>query len=385
MRRPVMVILAVWLAAVWAAAGPAGISRLPDEVVRYAGGAQPLGARVVWALQDAAKFEPGRGLWVGYSIRRLMGENEMVGSFSGRDGVRTRELTIEEILAGKTKIETATADDVRRTAKEVLDDLEHPKKPEKKVLKDVGIFLGYEAGRPASLKNVDMSNLDLAFDFKARPLYWLGEASEDESLDVIKGLFGKAGSGKAKEGLVAAAGMHGNARLVIPFLEKILTGGESDGLRKDAAFWIGQQNDAAGLKILVRAANSDRSREVREGAVFGISQVDLPGAVDELITLAGDASQPDVRKQAVFWLSEIASDKAAPALEEFAGKSGDIEVQEQAVFALSQLPRNQGVEPLIKLAKTHPDPRVRKKAVFWLGESHDPRALEALIAIIKGK
>jgi hypothetical protein len=385
MRRTVMVVLVAGLAAVWAGAGPAGSSRLPGEVVRYAGSAQTLGARVAWALQDAAKFEPGRGLWVGYSIRRLMGENEMVGSFKGRQGAATRDVTIEEVLAGKKKLETPPADSVRRTAKEVLDGLEHPKKAEKKILKDIGIFLGYEAGRPATLRNVDMSNLDLAFDFKGRPLYWLGDASEDESLEVIKGLFSKAGPGKAKEGLVAAAGMHGDARLVIPFLEKVLTGGESDGLRKDAAFWIGQQNDPAGLRILLRAAKTDRSQEVREGAVFAISQVALPEAVDELIALAKDAAQADVRKQAVFWLGEIASEKTAPALVEFASKGGDIEVQEQAIFALSELPENQGVEPLIKLAKTHPDPRVRKKAVFWLGESHDPRALEALIAIIKGK
>ena len=385
MRRPVTVVLVVGLAAVLVAAGPTGSSRLPGEVVRYAGTAQTLGVRVAWALQDAAKFEAGRALWVGYSIRRLMGENEMVGSFNGRQGTATRDVTIEEILVGKKKLDTAPAEDVRRTAKEVLDGLEHPKKADKKILKDIGIFLGYEAGRPAALKNVDMSNLDLAFDFKGRPLYWLGEASEDESLDVIKGLFGKAGPGKAKEGLVAAAGMHGNARLVVPFLEKVLTDGEPDDLRKDAAFWIGQQNDPAGLQILVRSAKTDRSQDVREGAVFAISQVELPEAVDDLIALARDAAQPDVRKQAVFWLGEMASEKTAPALVEFASKGGDIEVQEQAVFALSELPENQGVEPLIKLAKTHPDPRVRKKAVFWLGESHDPRALEALIAIIKGK
>lgn len=380
-----MAAFGMWLAAVWVAAAPAPDSRLPAEVIRHGGGAAELNARLTWGLTEASKLEAGRRFWVGYSIRRLMGENEMIGSF--RDGLQKRDITIEEILAGKTRLDSMSAggDDVRRTAREVLDDLEHPKKSEKKVPKDVGIFLSYESGRPAGLREVELSNLDLSFDFKGRTLYWLGEAGEEESLDLIKGLFGKAGPGKAKEGLVAAAGLHGDPRLVVPFLEKVLTDGESDGLRKDAAFWIGQQNDAAGLRVLIRAAESDFSKEVRGGAVFAISQVKLPEAVDELIALARNAKLADVRKQAVFWLGQIASEKAGPTLEEFARKDGDIQVQEQAVFALSQLPANQGVEPLIKLAKTHPDPRIRKKAVFWLGECHDPRALEALIAIIKGK
>jgi len=386
MRRRAAVFCGIWLAAAWAAAATAGDSRLPGEVVRYAGGAVRLEARLAWAVGEAAKPGSGRRLWIGYSIRRLMGEREMIGSTTGHGGAK-RELTVQEILAGKKILESRPAgtDEIRRTAREVLDELERPKKDEKKIAKDVGIFLDYESGRPASLKDVGLSNLDLAFDFRGRTLYWLGEAGEEESVGLIENLFGRTSEPEAKEGLVVAAGLHGNPRLVVPFLEKILTGRESDKLRKEAAFWIGQQDDPAGLRILVRAATTDRSAEVREGAVFAVSQVELPAAVDELISLARDAGLMDVRKHAVFWLGQIASKKACAALEGFAMKDKDVEVQEHAVFALSQLPDNQGVEPLIKLAKTHPDPRIRKKAVFWLGECDDPRALETLIAIIKGK
>lgn len=385
MRRLSMVVFWTCLAVAWAAAAPAADSRLPSEVIRHPGGTDGLSARLAWALRGQEKAEPVRRFWVGYSILRLMGENEMVGSFTDRLG--KRQITVEEILAGKTRLDSGSSEgsDVRRTAREVLDNLEHPKEPVKKVLKTVGIFLSYETGKTVRLEDVDLSNLDLSFDFKGRAFYWLGEAQEEESLELIKGLFAKAESERAKKGLILAAGLHGTPRLVIPFLEKILKGDESDKLRKDAAFWIGQQNDAAGLRVLVRAAGSDFSKEVREGAVFAVSQVELPEAVDELIALARNARLADVRKQAVFWLGQAASEKAGPTLEEFARKDGDLDVQEQAVFALSQLPGNQGVEPLIKLAKTHPVPGIRKKAIFWLGECHDPRALEALIAIIKGK
>jgi hypothetical protein len=385
MRRAALILLGAWLAAACVAASPAADSRLPAEVVRRTGGAESLAARLEWALGEAAKGGAGRLVWVGYSIRVLMGENQTVGS-SG-DGWWGTGLTIAEVLEGKIHQDPTAGEgrDVRRTAREVLENLERPVKPEKRVGKDLAIFLSYESGRPASLRAVGFSNLDLCFDFKGRALFWLGEADVAESFGLVKALYARAEAVRAKKGLLAAAGLHGNPRLAVPFLADVLASGEADGLRKDAAFWMGQQHDAEGLRILVHAAESDQSRDVREGAVFSISQVKLPEAVDDLITLARGGDRVDVRKKAVFWLSQIASEKVVPVLEEFARKDAEPDVQEQAVFALSQLPENQGVEPLIKLARGHPNPRVRKKAIFWLGESRDPRALEALVAIIKGK
>jgi HEAT repeats/PBS lyase HEAT-like repeat len=359
--------------------------RPPSRIVRPALEAAPLPARFEWALAEAAKSGPATGAWIGYSIERLMEENSHIGSFRG--GRISQEPTVADVLAGRAALAPSpeSGDEVRKAAKAALDDLDRKGKPEKKVLKEIGVFLRYKGGRTPALADVSLSNLDLAFDFEALPLYWLGKAQDAESLPLIEKLYAGSREDEAHEGLLAAAGCHGTPSLVVPFLAGVVGGNEPDELRRDAAFWIGQQHDAEGLRILVKAARTDRSEDVREGAVFAISQVELPAAVDEIIALARSAERADVRKKAVFWLGQMASAKAGPTLEEFARKDGDIEVREQAVFALSQLPDNQGVEPLIKLAKTHPDPRLRKKAVFWLGECDDPRALETLIAIIKGK
>jgi HEAT repeat protein len=385
MSRIRTALLIVAVAAGLAAAADTRENRPPSEIIRPAAALSALEAKFDWALGKAPKPGPGRIFWIGYSVDRLMGENTHIGSYSV--GGRGRDLTVAEVLAGK-KNEAApadTAEDVRRAARRALDDIDSRPKPVTKVLKELGFFFRYEAGKTPVLAEVHMTNLDLPFDFETAPLFWLGKAPEGQSLALVKALYGLGGSDKVRRSLVAATGCHGTAGLVIPILAGVLAGDGSDNLRRDAAFWIGQQNDPESLRILVKAARTDTSKEVREGAVFSISQVELPAAVDQLIALARSAEPRDVRKQAVFWIGQMASEKSGKALEEFARKDGDIEIQEQAVFALSQLPDNQGVEPLIKLAKTHPDPRIRKKAVFWLGECDDPRALETLIAIIKGK
>ena len=385
MRRIGIIFVAVAVAAGLAAAAGRRTNRPPSEIIRPPAESGTLEAKVGWALGEAPKAGPGRVFWVGYCIDRLMGERFHIGSYYG--GGRGRDLSVADVLAGLKNpgAPSDAAEDVRGAAKAALDELDPGRKPEKKVLKELGFFFRYEAGKTPALVEVHMTNLDLSFDFEAAPLYWLGKAAEGQSLGLVKTLYGRNRGDKVRQGLVAAAGCHGTPGLIVPFLADVLAGDGSDELRKDAAFWIGQQNDADGLRLLVKTARSDKSVEVREGAVFSISQVDLAAAVDELIALARSAEPRDVRKQAVFWIGQMASEKSGKALEEFARKGGDIEIQEQAVFALSQLADNQGVEPLIKLAKTHPDPRVRKKAVFWLGECDDPRALETLIAIIKGK
>jgi HEAT repeat protein len=385
MRKLVLALLATVVAAGLLAAAAADSFRPPAQVFDKAAEPGTLEVKLARVLTEASKSQPGQAFWVGYDIDRLQGENSHIGSYS--DGWRGRRLSIADILAGKREPSAAepAAGDIRAAAKAALDNIEKQAKPEKQVVRELGFFLKYEPGRSPVLAKVGMSDLDLSFDFEGAPLYWLGKAPEESSIKLIAALYGQNAGEKVREGLIAAAGCHGAPKLVLPFLQGILDGNDPDKLRKDATFWISQQNDPAGLGLLAKAARSDRSREVREGAVFGIGQVELPAAADELIVLAKSADKKDVRKQAVFWLSQMASSKSGHALEEIAVKDEDLEIQEQAVFALSQLPSNQGLDALIKLARTHPDPRIRKKAVFWLGECDDPRALDAIIAIIKGK
>jgi len=376
--------LAVVAAVVLALAG-ADRNRPPSQVVDRSAASGTLAAKLDQALADASKASSGRTFWAGYAIDRLMGEDSHIGSFDTRRG--GRDVSIRDILAGKavTALPENAPADLQKAATTALDRIERKGQPEKKVVKELGFFFKYGPGTTPVLTKVEMSNLELSFDFEGAPLYWLGKAPEDQSLALVESLYGRNRGEDVRENLIAAAGCHGSSKLALPFLESVLSGPDPDGLRKDATFWISQLNDAAGLRLLAKTARADRSEEVREGAVFGISQVELPAAADELISLARGAEKRDVRKQAVFWLSQMASEKSGKVLEEIAVKDGDLEIQEQALFALSELPDNSGLDALIKLARTHADPRIRKKAVFWLGESDDPRALDAIVAIIKEK
>jgi hypothetical protein len=360
-----------------------GGHELPREVVRHPRPGDTLEARMEWARQDARARGYKTGFWAAYSIERMSEEDCHVGSF--HFGSREAGLTLGEILAGRHLDGLpAVPPSVGTTAREVLEGLERKTGPAKMIRKDVALLFRFkDAGRPGP-EAVGVSDLDCAFDLEGLPLVWLGGATDDKSLALVRNFFEAGGSEELKKDLIVAAGIHDAPALAIPFLEAVLKSRENVEVRKDAAFWIGQQGGPAALKILRATAIADPSVEVRKGAVFGLSQVELEAAVDELIDLARTAANADVRHEAVFWLGQRASKKAEAALVGFVDKGTDPEVQEQAVFALSELPDNQGVEPLIRIARTHPNPHVRTKAIFWLGECEDPRALKVLIEIVKG-
>lgn len=360
-----------------------GGHELPREVVRHPRPGDALGARVEWARREAGTRGYKTGFWAAYSIERVTEEDSHIGSF--HFGSREDRLYLGEIIAGKRLEERPSASqNIQTTAREVLEGLERKTGPAKMVRKDVVLLFRFkDAGRPGP-EAVGISDLDCAFDLEGLPLIWLGGAPDDESLALVRRFYEAGGSEELKKDLIVAAGITDASALAIPFLEAVLKSRENVEVRKDAAFWIGQQGGPAALKILRATAIADPSVEVRKGAVFGLSQVELGAAVDELIDLARTAANADVRHEAVFWLGQRASKKAEAALVGFVDKHADPEVQEQAVFALSELPDNQGVEPLIRIARTHPNPHIRAKAVFWLGECRDPRALDAIIAIVKG-
>ncbi len=370
--------LLILLITVGLAGGAAAASRPPREVVRCPSGDLTLAARLDWGLKEASVRPYPAGYWEGYSIRRLMGEHSSIGSFNCGTA---DEPTLEELLTGKKKEFPALS--TQQTARRVLSEMGGKHEPESKVSKEVAILFRFDKGKQRVVSRVDMSNLDLSFDFEGLPLLWLGGAEEGESLTWLKSVFAAGPTEKVKKEVLAAVGIHQSPALVIPILKAVLKGREPVDVRKDAAFWIGQQPDPKSCEILLGTARSDPSLEVRKHAVFALSQVDLEASVDGLIALAKTADDLEVRKQAVFWLSEKASMKALATLTELAERDPEAKVQEQALFALSEFHDPEALDALIRVAQTHPNPQVRKRAIFLLGDSGDPRAVDALVAIIK--
>lgn len=416
-----------------------------SEIIRHPDPAAPLAQRWSWAIErGGARSE---AFWVGYTIRRMMpeGATMYIGSWSSNHD--NAEGSLADLLAGRTAPPGDDAD-LQEAAQRALNQRDEQNK--KRVWRDVAVLIHYPAGATSaeSFQKIIMGNLEAPFSLDNDPLFWLGAAADDESLDLLEARYREASDIRSKKRLVAIYGMHGAPDRVVPWLGDILNSNEDEDLRASTTLWLGSQNDDRAITLLERAARDDRSAEVRKDAVFGLSQAERPravevmidlvrtaddrevresavfwlgqqaspkaaaaiesfiydkdveiqkkavfalaqldtgGSVERLITVAKTHPRQQTRKEAIFWISQVASEKAADALGTFAREDEDTEVQKQAVFALSQLDDGAGVPDLIDISNTHPNAKVRKSAIFWLGQSGDPRALEALEALVTGQ
>ena len=239
---------------------------------------------------------------------------------------------------------------------------------------DVIVLFRVANGR---VDRVRPSSRDCDIDLEGRPLHWLTGVRPQESLALLEPMAVTTG-----KSAVAAIALHAGPG-ADEVLERLVAPARPLGVRKEAAFWMGNARGRRGYETLERLA-ADPDSALRAHVVFALGQSDVPEAIDTMIAVGRGDADARVRGQALFWLGQKAGSKAVAAITRAVAEDPESAVRKKAVFALSQLPRDEGVPLLIDLARGNSNPVVRKQAMFWLGQSEDPRAL-ALFAEILGR
>lgn len=148
-------------------------------------------------------------------------------------------------------------------------------------------------------------------------------------------------------------------------------------LRKEAIFWLGQQEPSKNIIKTIRDfVFNDPDPGVQKKAIFSLSQIDGEDSADRLIDIARKHKHAEVRQEAIFWIGQNGeSQKVIAALEDFAMKDSDPGVQKKAIFSLSQLPPEKGLPVLIKIAGKHKNTEMRGQAIFWLGQNAESKKI----------
>jgi hypothetical protein len=212
------------------------------------------------------------------------------------------------------------------------------------------------------------------------PFIWLTGVTPSESIRLLLSI---AKSTAGTEAAVAAIALHADPT-ADQALEELAAPSQTEKLRRQAIFWLGNSRGRRGFEIVSRVAREDRSDKIREHAVFALTQSKEPEALPTVVTVAHNDRSPRVRGQALFWLAQKAGQKMAEsAISDVIANDPETEVKKKAVFALTQMPGGEGVPLLIQVARTNRNPEVRKQAVFWLGQSKDTRALAFIEDVLK--
>lgn len=369
------------------------LSSFSSKVFHHPRPTEKLNERWDWGIQEAGKQGIKDGFWIGYAIKRLMGEYSYVSSTS-RYSFRgyhpylshMEDDTLEKIIYKRDTSPVLSGEEqVKLAAKIALAEIENRRRPGRTVWKDVAVLFKFESRSSKVPEAIRLNNLTLPFDLEDLPLFWLDKTEDEESISLLSNLYERSISEQVKRGILSAIGFHGSSELVVPFLEKVLKGKEPDSIRGRAASELEDHETEQALRILLQTAKNDRSFDVRKKAVNALEDMDLPGATDALIDIARNTQHTEIRERAISSLADKASEKVAATLGDLAYEDDDTEVQKRAVYALEDLPDGQGIPYLIKIAKSHWKLVIRKRAIHCLGDSGDPRALQALIDILKEK
>jgi HEAT repeat protein/beta-lactamase regulating signal transducer with metallopeptidase domain len=336
----------------------------PDTVIRHPDPSAPLAERWQWSRQIATS-QRFPAFWVGYTIDPMPAiEGTIYVGRLERRGISGSGLNLRGRITNFGDFSGFNVPGV------MLAPLVGGGMPD-----DVALLFAYvldDQGRPL-LARVHISSLALPVDLEGRPLLWLGDSGDEESIPLVRSLFDEAPE-ELKPDVVAALGVHG-AAAAIPHLAGWLEGPESSDVREEAAEWLGRHPDPAALALLSRAARSDRLSDVRREAAEAVAEMTLPAATDSLIVLARELRDTDARREAVEGLAEKSDPRALAAAVEAARNDEDMDVRREAVETLGEFKSGAGVPHLVELARNDRSPDIRMEAVETLGETGTPEEM----------
>jgi len=215
------------------------------------------------------------GNWIVFSFDRTMCEGCMIGSFGGLN--REKSSTIGTVLTG----ESFADDSVEKTARRAIEQIDGA--PDRMVRKRMAVILDVDSR--SDLLDVDFGTFDSVFNFEERGILWLGSVSPEETLMLMSKLYDVDLSEDAKRGLTWAIGSVPLPEAVLPLLERIMLGNESDEVRKAATYAIGGLNTASSVESLQRIIADDPSDEIRKAAIYGLGNSESSKARSALLSI----------------------------------------------------------------------------------------------------
>lgn len=287
--------------------------------------------------------------------------------------------------------------------------------------RSLGVFaLRDSAG---AVERVDVLNLARRHEYAGYPVYWAGRASNEESLNFLRGLAESprsAYSGRREDvasEAVRALTLHDDRRVPETLQHVARTSADEDvraqavrslgappvadavreylsqlardereslDVRRAAVSAYGRSRDAQALSFMQTFYASLTNKDLRRATLAQIARNEnRQGAASFLIKVATQDSDPESRKMALARLGEIAGEQALGTLARTAtSNDADTELQKQAVSAIARRPANESVPLLINIARTHAKPEIRKQAFVLLGRTNDPAAVEFLKSVL---
>jgi HEAT repeat protein len=264
---------------------------------------------------------------------------------------------------------------------------------------DTAVFVGTTAGGmtvetrslaifllrdPSSnqITRMEVYNLERKREYSGYPVYWLGRANNEESLNYLRAIAAATPLDMLSERAVLGIALHDDSR-VGGMLKNFITTSPNQRIRSSSIYWLGQVGgEQVFLASLVRSDTEDK--KIRRSAAHAIGQSRERGAIATLQSLYEAVKDVEVRRSVISAAGNSIDEQPAFAfLLGVAKNDADWESRRSAVRQLGHFQRDDAVEELMKIYTNDANVEVKRAALRSLAESKTPRAQARLLEIAR--
>jgi HEAT repeat protein len=249
--------------------------------------------------------------------------------------------------------------------------------------RNLAVFLLREPGNNL-VTRMEVYNLERKREYSGYPVYWLGRANNEESLNYLRALAAAAPQSLLSERAVLGVSLHDDPR-VASMLKTFIGNSQNQRVRSSSVYWLGQVGgEQAFLSDLVR--NTGEEVKLRRQAAHAIGESRDRGALNTLQTLYESVKEVEVRRAIIQAAGNNQEQEAAFAfLMKVAKSDPEKQARRTAVQQLGDFERANIVEELSKLYAGETDADVKKAVLHALAETKSAGAQARLLELAKSE
>jgi HEAT repeat protein len=264
--------------------------------------------------------------------------------------------------------------------------------------RNVAVFVLRDPGNN-QVTRIELYNLERKREYSGYPVYWLGRANNEESLNYLRGFVDSNPANLLSERATLAISVHDDAR-VAGILKGLVQNSTNLRVRSSAIYWLGQvggeeaflaslvRNTAEDIKIRQRAAYSIgdshsrtslalvqnlydtvTERDLRRSLVRAVGNSDdKDGALVFLLKVARTDEDREAQRTAIRQLGEFDRESVVDDLTKLYNDNADLEAKRSALRAMGQMKNQRAQSRLVEIARNDPSFELRRQAVSSLGQ-----------------
>ena len=237
---------------------------------------------------------------------------------------------------------------------------------------------------PASnqITRMEVYNLERKREYSGYPVYWMGRANNEESLNYLRALTAAAPLDTLSERAVLGIALHDDVR-VAGMLKNFVSTSPNQRIRSSSVYWLGQVGgETTFLATLVRSDTEDK--KIRRAAAHAIGQSRERGTVPMLQSLYQEMKDAEIRRSVISAAGNSPDEQPAwTFLVGIAKNDTDFESRRTAVRQLGNFKREDAAEEIMKIYNAEANIEVKRAALRSLAETKNPRGQARLLEIAR--